>query len=433
MTNLAQSNTKRQALARALSAPALPLVTACVGMIALGYWLRAQRLGVPAVLTWDEHHFVNNARNYLEGRPDLNDHPPLGKLLMALPMHYLGDTAVAWRLAPLLLGCTSVLLIGVLAGWAARRREAFWIGAAFAALDGFLLTYSRTALLDGMLTCLALATVIAAACFRSPIGVGVAALLLGSACSVKFSAVVLVPIVVWAALSKRAWLWSSLSLVLAPAAYVGWYMLGLRMAKQPAGMASVISETKRLYVHHAGLTDWKHPLLSHWYEWFLPTRPLPIRSETMSDGRLQLMHSLGNPLLWWMVDAALVVSVVFIVRAAWRSARAQGVKPALVAFPGWFDSPSGRWLVLLLAWCGPVLPWIVSKRDSYIYHYLPAYAFGIALAATLVARVYHRRHTLGLCAVLVVGQVSFYYAPIWSQRPLSAQGVRGRLFLHTWR
>ena len=48
-----------------------------VALIIGGVVARVHDFGYPNELTWDEHHFVENARNLLEGRSDRNDHPPL--------------------------------------------------------------------------------------------------------------------------------------------------------------------------------------------------------------------------------------------------------------------------------------------------------------------------------------------------------------------
>src|SRR5581483_4403071 len=53
-------------------------------MLAGGVVLRLRNIGFPPRFTFDEHHFVPNARRYLVGEADDNDHPPLGKLLIAV-------------------------------------------------------------------------------------------------------------------------------------------------------------------------------------------------------------------------------------------------------------------------------------------------------------------------------------------------------------
>jgi dolichyl-phosphate-mannose--protein O-mannosyl transferase len=87
---------------------------------------------------------------------------------------------------------------------------------------------------------------------------------------------------------------------------------------------------------------------------------------------------------------------------------------------------------LLAAWCAPIAPWWISARDSYLYHYLPAYVFGVVLVATLFEAARQRRRTVSLIALLVVGQLSFYYSPIWGQLPLSREGVAARALWRRW-
>lgn len=421
----------RRKLLQFLRGPDAPLVVAAVVMIIYGILLRAQRLAFPRVLTWDEHHFVLNAKNYLAHQPDLNDHPPLGKLLIALPIHLLGDHSLAWRLAPFLLGCVDIVVLGLIASWVAQRRSAFWVAAALAAVDGFLIAYSRSALLDGMLVCLCLAAVLVALRVRSWAGFALASLLLGSACAVKYSAIVFVPVLLWAALGKRSKVASTATLVLVPAAYTGWFSLGLWMAKQPFGPAAVIAETKRLYLHHASLTHWKHPLLSHWYEWFLPTRPIPMRSDPLSDGRMRVLTAMGNPLVWWLVDVAVLIAVATLVVSVVLALRRRAVRQALSRGLR-LESPTARRSLIAAAWCAPIVPWWLSARDSYLNHYLPAYVFGVVLVAALFDSALRRFRTAAFVAFLVVGQVSFYYSPVWGQNPLRREAVEQRALWRRW-
>ena len=78
------------------------------------------------------------------------------------------------------------------------------------------------------------------------------------------------------------------------------------------------------------------------------------------------------------------------------------------------------------------MPWWVSARDSYVYHYLPAYAFGVVLVAALFAAALRRFRTAAFVALLVVGQVGFYYSPVWGQNPISREGVEQRALWRRW-
>jgi dolichyl-phosphate-mannose-protein mannosyltransferase len=138
-------------------------------LIVGGALLRVQGVGFPAYFTFDEELFVRNAHNYLLGLPDANDHPPLGKLVMAVGMALFGYNSLGWRFASVCFGLQSVLM----AYWLAAQlfdRRAGWLAAAFVAADGFFISYSRAGLLDGMLSCLVLWGVLAAVASRSWLG-----------------------------------------------------------------------------------------------------------------------------------------------------------------------------------------------------------------------------------------------------------------------
>jgi dolichyl-phosphate-mannose--protein O-mannosyl transferase len=207
------------------------LFCACILLALLFGYLRVQQLGVPDRTTWDEDHFVLNARNFLAGKPDWNDHPPLGKLLMALPMHALGDSAFSFRLSAACAGLISIVL-GFFAGSGLfRDRRAGALCAALIAIDGPLLVYSRTALLDGVLLMFGLAC-LTALTRRATIATALAAgALLGCAASIKFSGVaLLLPLLVFVAaaphrLQRKLALLSAAGLA-AGAVYYAQYAVG---------------------------------------------------------------------------------------------------------------------------------------------------------------------------------------------------------------
>ncbi len=89
------------------------------------------------------------------------------------------------------------------------------------------------------------------------------------------------------------------------------------------------------------------------------------------------------------------------------------------------------WLFIL--WAVPLCPWIFTDRDPYIYHYLPSYAVALVLVAGLMMWLYRRQRVLGLAGLLLIANVSIYYAPVWGQLPLTRDGYRDRLFMRSWR
>jgi hypothetical protein len=59
---------------------------------------------------------------------------------------------------------------------------------------------------------------------------------------------------------------------------------------------------------------------------------------------------------------------------------------------------------------------------------LPAYPFALALLAGFTDRLYTRRPLAVLTGLALVLEVSLFYAPLWSELPLSEAAFNARLF-----
>lgn len=392
--------------------------------LALSVYLRAHDVTFPAQMSWDENHFVENARNYLVGQRDWNDHPPLGKLIIALGMAVIGDNALGWRIAPLLLGLVSIPLAGLLA----RRLYPGLAGAAPLAmvvvgLDGFLICYSRTALLDGMLTTLYLAALALMVSARGWQGWCAVFLTIAAACSIKWSGVaLLMPLATLLILQFRPAIRHWPAALVLPLAYVTLYSAGLWFGQQPWSLADFWQANRNLLAHHLGLTGMTHSATSYWYSWLYMGNPIVLRYDAMPDGSVAVMSSMSNPVLWFGVTlAALASSLTAVVR--WRELFRRKTELNQVQADTF----------LVAAWVAPILPWILTARDSYIYHYLPAYAAGLVLLSAWAARLFQRLPSLTVVVGCVLLVLSLYFAPVSTQWPISPAGFEQRMWLEGWR
>jgi dolichyl-phosphate-mannose--protein O-mannosyl transferase len=430
----------------------VPLIVACGWLVALGLFFRLNSFEFPSSLLFDEHHFVENARNYLNEKADWNDHPPLGKLAIAWAIHDLGDGPLAWRLPALVYGILTLVLGALGAARLFGNWRAAMFAMAFLGADGFLIAYSRVGLLDGALATVAVAALLVAT-LRSPIAVSVlGGILTGVGMSIKFSGVTMLVVVVVSLLllardRLRGVLWSCASAALAIVSYAALFWCGLAVGGRDADLALVWSETERLFTHHAVLTDMKHPLTSGWPTWVLPVRPLVLgfRAE---QGTVRALSSLGNLALWWTACALAILSLVAILRrgidACLRPRAAGDGSPASprgaadptdsALSPARFVTAHCRGVLLaLLAAVAFVSPWILTHRDSYIYHFLPSYAVLLILLSGYMSWAWQRRRATVLGFVVLVTVVAGYYGPVWSFLPMTTQSYQQRLPLETWR
>jgi dolichyl-phosphate-mannose--protein O-mannosyl transferase len=408
-----------------------PLFAVLFALLLVGVLLRVHRLDDPKVLKWDEVHYVETARAYLAHQYAYNDHPPLSKLIIAVFMAVLGDTSVAWRLPSLLFGLGNFAIIAWLTWTVFRSRRAAWIAAAFVAADGFFIAYSRTALLDGMIVAFSLLSITILLAGRRWWHVLLAGLFVGCATSFKLNGLAFLGVAMIICLASRALrrftpllLLTGLVVFYAQAAFTLW------LVGRPSSPSAVIAE---------------NPMSSHWYTWFLPTRPISLRRDADIDGSIRTLVTLGNPLLWWASTLAVIAVVLTVIRTGprriWALLKTDATPPApredepptARADRSFLEDRAGALLWVLAAWAAPIVFWIPSLRDSYIYHFLPSYAFGLVLLAGLTDRMYRRYRLHTLLAVVLVAEVTLFYAPIWSEIPLTQTALHARLFFPFWR
>jgi len=413
-----------------------PTVVVCVLLVGLGVALRMRSLGLPEGFTFDEHHFVDNARNYLRGAPDGNDHPPLGKLTIAVSIWLLGDTAFAWRLPALIAGLFIVASGAVLARRLFPTPLAAWLAAGLLAADGFLIAYSRTGLIDGQLTALSLgALTLAVVRPRSGMLV-VAGLLAGLAANVKFSGIAaLGPIALVlsvAPMSRRRRASTAVGAALAFAlGYLTPWWIGLAMTHQPAGVGSVVAKTWQLAQLHATATTMGNSLASSWPTWLVSLKPI-VMSSVGPRAATRMAIALGNPLTWLASTFAVLASLGAIVWIGARRTLERVETPAAASTGYWATHGFGS-MVLVVGWVAFLSPWILTRRDPYIYHYLPCYALAVILLAGALSWIAQRRRRVVLVFALLVLDVAAFYTPVWARLPLTQEALESRLLLRSWR
>ncbi|HEX6274393.1 MAG TPA: hypothetical protein VFZ53_15230, partial [Polyangiaceae bacterium] len=329
---------------------------------------------------------------------------------------------------------------GIAAARLFRSVETGFIAAALLAADGFFIAYSRAALLDGYLA-LAVTLALILVTFRWGLVTSlIGGVLCGATMNVKFSGVGLfVPLLLTVLLTptparKRA-AYAALLLGVGVATYLALFVLGLAVAEQTATLSAAVQRTVELYEHHARLTDMKHPMTSGWATWALPARPL-LMANVVKLEHVRVLSSLGNLAVWW---SSVAFAVTLAVTLVWYGAKEAALAPeapssdAPVSVRTFLATHGRQALIALAAALGFLAPWVLSHRDSYIYHFLPIYAALILLLAGFLGFVRERQRIRVLGFLVLVLLVAAFYAPVWSLMPMSQDAVRARLFLPSWR
>jgi dolichyl-phosphate-mannose--protein O-mannosyl transferase len=403
-------------------------------MIAGGVALRLRNIGFPPRFTFDEHHFVPNARRYLVGEADDNDHPPLGKLFIAVGLLLFGDNPTGWRAASLIFGLQTLVIAAALARALFADRRAGWFAAAFFAGDGFFLAYSRTALLDGGLTCLVLWSFLLAVTARTWRGVLASAVLVGLAASVKWSGgMAVVPAVAAVLVLRRAPRRSLLLFAAAPIVHFALWLATFPVCGQPADPRALLALMRELLHRHVEIGHLQNPLASPWFTWPVLYHPIVVKLADHGAGRTYA-SSVGNPLLFFSSTAAILATLVCGAAAYLRMRKAR-VRRSIIAMVFVQMAPPivHAAALLTIGWIALLAPWTAGRGvGTYMYHYLPCYGFALVLAAGVAAKL-ERRFPRGLLLYAIVAlSIGVFFAPVWGEIPLPESLANYRLMFVPW-
>jgi dolichyl-phosphate-mannose-protein mannosyltransferase len=388
--------------------------------VVVGLLARVYNLGYPPRRIWDEIYFPVMARKYLHDVYFFDLHPPLGKFIIAASIAALGDTPVAWRLMPALFGCGLVLLGGVLGWYYFQEKVGALLLATFLAGETFLIAYSRTGIMDGILVFFTLATFLAAVLASRKSHVLWVAVLLGLSISVKWAVLmVAVPVgyILWRKGLFRpfvASLWVSAILYLV-IVYIGQLVNVTGNPWQAWESVWTWHLQAASKITAAIPNAWGSP----WWSWPLMLRPIRLDLAADAEGHLRVVAAIGNPVLWYSSTLAVIAGIVDLTRrVAFR-------KPVA-------DDPL---VPIILGYVFLLLPWVPGTRIPYIYNYLPSYAFALLALAYWCCRLWGRRPwgpwvvvAFTLCAVAC----ALFFIPMVTGLPMSQELVQRHVWMDSW-
>ena len=408
------------------------LVTVFLGiMIVGGAFLRIRDPAWPNWFTFDEEPFVKNAHSYALAVADNNDHPPFGKMLIAVGMLLFGYNSLGWRFVPLVFGLQTVCLAYWLGLVVFGSKRAGWMAAAFVAAYGFFISYSRSGLLDGMMISFMLWGMVAALGARTWRGVVAAGILIGFSTSVKWSgAMTAIPAAVGILLLRRTSIFSVLWLGIVPVVHTLIWMAALRLTGKPSDPVATWKVIIGLYKHHLDLGHYKNDLSSPWYGWPILMHPVVIKLST-SGLKSRYSSSVGNLILWATTDLLLIaipiITLVVAIRTRFR-------RYWLMIL----DAPTMRGVLLMLVgWFAFMAPWLATRstRGNYTFshYYLPCYAFLLVMLGGLAANLERKYPKVITTYVAVALAMAIFFAPVWGEFPLSTTAANMRLWFPKWR
>jgi dolichyl-phosphate-mannose--protein O-mannosyl transferase len=410
-----------------------------IGILAFTFITRIIGLHNPEHFIFDEvYHGItaqliaqNDARAFEWWHPEIQPgamidwlHPPLAKYTQALGILAFGANSFGWRISSVLFGVGVVWLTYML-GKKIVHTQAGLLAATLTSLDGLLFVQSRIAMNDIHVTFFILATALSYVYYWQKRNWKLffgTLVLAGLALASKWSGLYILGAIGLTEFVTISWNWyfatsrkrksfgwligrlfilGTACLAIPLVVYVASYSL---MFLQGKDFSHFIKLHQQIWWYQTTL-EATHTYQSRPWQWFFNLRPVWYHI-TFQDGLVGNIYAFGNPLLQWVG-----VSVVFLLLSKMIS--------KLFA-KNWNFFKENRsilfvFFVYIIVW----LPWQLSPRIMFYYHYAPAIPFLCILISHWLTKKTSKQVAFGLLVLIFMTFLIWY--PHWTGMPVTSQ------------
>ena len=355
---------------------------------------------------FDEIFHARTAKEYIDDKPAYEwTHPPLGKILISAGIRMFGMNPLGWRFISGVFGVLTVAVLYVFAKLVTKN-------SIIALASGLLMTFdfmhhvqSRIGTVDVFLVFFIMLMYMFLYMAFEKEKVRYLPLLLsgisfGLAFSVKWSAayaVLGVGILLLLRIFKRGntgiertklICFSAMAFALIPICIYIISYLPFVSADGKTGFEAIIENQMKILSYHGGESvELAHDFSSRWYTWAFDIKPVMYYSAWQDCETYGAIYAFGNPIIWWLGAAAVVLNVFLAVL--------KKDKKAVFLLTGYFSC---------------LLPWILISRQTFIYHYYPCTVFMLLSIANCFLYIKERKNktAYALCAVTVIFSASLF-------------------------
>lgn len=327
-------------------------------IIILTAFLRLFRLDYPNKYVFDEVYHAFTAKEYLKGNKEAWEwwtkpppgvayewtHPLLAKELMTASMFLVrSEDAWAWRLPGVVMGILSVYLVYLLGLRLLNSQTASLIAAFVFSIDGLNFVQSRVGMNDIYFVTFILASLLLflnKKWFWS-------ALLLGLAISSKWAAIytflILVPMLLAEKKVKVLFYYSFIPTLVYMITYIPFFL-------QDHTVNQFLELQQQMWWYHTSLKA-THDYASPWWSWPLNLYPVWYFVDYQKNSIANIFAS-GNPVVFWVGSFSILLTAVETIKKR-----------------------SVNLFIILLGFLVFWLPWVISPRIMFLYHFSPSVPF----------------------------------------------------------
>lgn len=364
-------------------------------------------------------------------------HPPLGKIIISIPISLFGMTPFHYRVMGNIAGILMIVVMYFIGKELFKKEHYGVVAAAIMALDGMHFVQTRIATVDSFLVLFCLLAFLFMIkyvhlgkeeqekkklknLFFSGIFIALAIATKWTAFFVALGLAIMFFVhfiyhIIQDKFSKKdikLILYCILFFVIVPIVIylLSYVPLFLNEGCRIKDMKSFIDYQLNIYNYHSKL-EAEHPFTSSWYTWPILYKPMWYYVKYYANDMVSTMSCMGNPFIWWTSIASTLFSLVYAIIK-----REKTILPVLV--------------LIATTW----LPYFFIGRIMFIYHYFITLPFVMLTIVFLLKNIEEKWKTkvvtIGVLVIFLIGFIYFY--PVYSGKKVSNDYVKQTKWLETW-
>lgn len=371
---------------------------------------------------FDEVYHARTAYEYTHGLEIYEwTHPPLGKLIMSIPIRLFGMTPFNYRVMGNLAGILMLIVIYIFAKRMFKSTKYATFAMLLFAVDGMHFVQTRIGTVDSylvlfiMLAYLFMYQYISCNANKSPsrmhfnllasgffMGCAIATKWNGAYCAIGLAIIFFVNFFIrnyqvglsgkWRQYRIKIFLGCCFYFVIVPILiYLISYIPDMRINPEIGTLKGFVELQVKMFNYHSKLVA-THPFTSAWYLWPFGIKPLWYYSGKVAEGYVSSITLHSNPFIWW---TGIVAMIYVLIRA--------------------IASREKNEIFIVIAIVTAYVPYIGVPRIMFIYHYFPVVPMMIlAIVATIkdIEESTSIRLVIGYSIIAVLIFAFFY--PIYS-------------------
>ncbi len=365
-------------------------------------------------------------------------HPPLGKIIISIPVYLFGMTPFNYRIMGNIAGILMILVMYFIGKTIFKKERYGLISASIMALDGMHFVQTRIATIDSFLVLFCLTSFLFMIkylyiekdgilkrklkyLFLSGIFIGMAiatkwtAFFVALGLAIIFFVHFIYNIIKYKLFSKddlKVLGFCVLFFVVIPIAIylISYIPLFLNKDCMIKDIESFIKYQVNIYNYHSTL-EATHPFTSSWYTWPILYKPMWYYVKYYPDNIVSTISCMGNPFIWWSGAICTIISLIYML-----------IKK---------DKEAALFIVMIIStW----FPYLFIGRVMFIYHYFITLPFVMLSIVFCIKKIEEKLNkkivSLIILIIFLVGFIYFY--PVYSGVKVSKDYIEQTKWFESW-